>query len=230
MVTRVQVDGGEWFAAVADVCADPFPPGFDPATVRLPTAPAPRSPQDDGPHHRAYWQAHVWAVLRRYATAYRDPACPPALRAESDRVAADARRLLERATGAFPISPLDSVACHAALKELTAGAVVLERTVAAPRGTAGGQSAEPHATDLPAADLPAVDGPADSDADDGPTVADDEPTPHDDAPPAGVHGQDFFAPAPPRGFEFKLSLRGARGLRRSRELGGARPDPDELPA
>jgi hypothetical protein len=156
-----QVDEGYGFAAVADVLADPFPPGLDAARVRLPTVPRLRSAEDDASHHRAYWRAHVWAALRRYQVAFEDPACPPWLRADHARVADEARRLLDRAT-----------ATHDA-------------------------SSPP------------------------PTLA---------APPAaGVHGQDFFPPAAAtRGLDLRLSLRGARGLRRGRELTEGRPGADPV--
>ena len=47
---------------------------------------------------------------------------------EVDRAAV---RLAERATSGFPLSPIDSVGCHSMLKELRAGALGLEATVAA---------------------------------------------------------------------------------------------------
>jgi len=159
----------------------------------------------------------VWAVLHRYRTAYEDPACPPTLRADHDRVAEEALRLVERATGAHPISPLDSVACHAALRDLAAGAGVLEQTVAALRGVPDVRAPEPAAggrrtaagADAPQpVEVPGVTG---------------------STAPSGVHGHDFFASAAPsRGFEFRLSLRGSRGLKRSRQLAG--DGPTEPPA
>ena len=78
-----------------------------------------------------YWQAHLWETLLRYRRAYRDPACPDRLRAGYDEVAEAALRLAERATSGFPLSPIDSVGCHSTLKELRAGALGLEATVAA---------------------------------------------------------------------------------------------------
>ena len=223
----VQVEEGCGFATVADVLTDPFPPGLDPATVRLPTVPRVRSPEDDADHHRAYWRAHVWATLRRYQASFDDPACPPSPRADCGRVADEARRLLARATATHPISPLDSVSCHAALKELTAGAVALEQTVAALRGApdvgTDGRPVPDPARPTDAAAVPVL-----------PTASAPD-APHPVAPPAatsaGVHGQDFFAPATTaRGFDLRLSLRGARGLRRDRELAEGRPGDDPAAA
>ena len=226
-----QVDEAYGFAAVADVLADPFPPGLDTARVRLPTVPRLRSARDDASHHREYWRAHVWAALRRYQVAFEDPSCPPSLRADHARVADEARRLLGRATATHPISPLDSVACHAALKDLTAGAAALEGTVAALRGAPVVPPAGPPAIDrggvahAPPPPPQATDDPASPDAGHVPSP----PTPQAAPPGSGVHGQDFFAPSTaPRGLDLRLSLRGARGLRRGRELAEGRPGADPV--
>jgi len=211
-----QVDEGYGFATVAGVVADPFPPGLDPAAVRLPTVPKLRSAEDDEAHHREYWRAHVWATLHRYQAGYEDPACPPSLRADHGRVADEARRLLERATATHPISPLDSVACHAALKDLTAGAAALERTVVALRGAPEVLPADPPDADRRGAAIAPVGAPLPG-------------TPPAAAPAPGVHGQDFFAPATPsRSFDLRIGLRGARGLRRGPELTEGRPGDDPL--
>ena len=190
---------GYGFPTVAAVLPDPFPPGSDPGSVRLPTVPRVRSAEDDEPHHRAYWQAHVWEALLRYRRAFADPACTSWLRSSYDRVESEALQLVTRATGTFPISPIDSVACHAALKDLRHGSVSLEETVRALRGTS--VERVPVAAGDPAGTAMVVGG-----------------------SPSGSGGQDFFASASSgRSFEFKLSLRGARGLRRSRTLAGAPP-------
>jgi hypothetical protein len=210
------------FEAIDGVLADPFPPGFDPATVRLPSIPKLRSAEDDEAHHREYWRAHVWAALHVYRRAFEDPACPPSLQADYARVAEEASNLVGRATGTYPISPLDSVACHAALKELLFGARALERTVVALRGVPDVLPADP-----PAGELLVVDGTDDTAPDDGPAGPPDPMELPEARAPTGVHGPDFFAAvAPPRGFEFKLSLRGARGLKRGRALGGGFPPED----
>ena len=97
----------------------------------------------------------------------------------------------------FPLSPIDSVGCHSQLKELRAGALGLEATVAALAqgdATAGG-GAHPSGS--------------------GAAV----PSPGSDAPIT----QDLFAGQPPHKGDFKLSLRGMRGLRRSRSLAGGAP-------
>jgi hypothetical protein len=190
-----RVDGTFGFESVSAVLEDPFPPGLDPATVRLPSVPRLRSDDDDAAHHRAYWQMHLWSTLDRYRRAYSDPGCTPTLQADYPRVADEASRLAQRATASHPIGPIDTVACHATLKELRAGATALEDTVVALRGVA--KTGDP----------------------DGAAAA--RPTAH------GAAGQDFFASASaPRTFEFRLGLRGARGLRRSRALAGG-PDPVE---
>jgi len=219
-----QVDEGYGFEAVEAALADPFPPGPLPARVRMPSVPKVRSAEDDEAHLRAYWRSHVWAVLHRYRAAFEDPACPPSLAADYPRVTSKALHLVERATASHPITPIDSVACHAALKDLTSGAAVLERTVAALRGAPEVLPADPPAAQLGRA----VQAPGSAAAH---AVADAD-TDTDELPaqraPAGVHGQDFFPPgAPSKGFEFKLSLRGSRGLRRSRSLGGDPTPPSE---
>jgi hypothetical protein len=223
-----QVDERYGFSTVADVMTDPFPPGIDPATVRLPSVPKLRSAEDDEAHHREYWRAHVWATLRRYRVAFEDPVCPPSLRADHGRVADEARHLAERVTAAYPIRPMDSVACHEALKDLTAGAAAIERTVAALRGAPVVLAADPPTADpRRAATGSAASRPMIPDA---PSIAPDAQPPG--APPAvepspGVHGQDFFAPAAPsRGLDLRLSLRGARGLRRGRALAEGRSGDD----
>ena len=212
----VQVDEGYGFATVAGVVADPFPPGLDPAAVRLPTVPKLRSAEDDEAHHREYWRAHVWATLHRYQTGYEDPACPPSLRADHGRVADEARRLLERATATHPISPLDSVACHAALE----GPDSRRRRPRADRG--GAAWCARGAPGRSAGRRPARRG----------HCAGRRPAPRDAArcgAGTGVHGQDFFAPATPsRSFDLRIGLRGARGLRRGPELTEGRPGDDPL--
>ncbi len=220
-----QVDEGHRFEAVAHAFADPFPPGLDPATVRLPSVPKLRSADDDEAHHREYWRAHVWAVLHRYRAAYADPACPASLRADHDRVADEARCLLVRATGTHPISPLDSVACHTALKGLASGVTALERTVAPLRGMAHVPPVDPlapeeHRSVAVTLPTPEGDGRPEPDRPREPDGADGT-DPVDLSPVAGVHGEDFFAPVTPsRGVEFRLSLRGSRGLRRGSQLAG----------
>jgi|GEM_PF-2155601 len=237
MSRGAQVDEGYGFEAVDDVLADPFPPGVDPTTVRLPSVPKLRSAEDDEAHHRAYWRAHVWAALHAYRRAFEDPVCPPWLQADYAGVVRKARSLVERATGTYPISPLDSVACHAALKELVAGARALEQTVGALHGAPDGRPADPPAALLlvgGAGDVVAGGGDvargADEQPDHGPTAGDD-PDDTGASAPAGVHGADFFAPAPAsRTFELRLSLRGARGLKRGRALGGGSAPGDRPPA
>jgi hypothetical protein len=225
MSMGTQVGEGYGFGAVDDVLADPFPPGADPAALRLPSIPKVRSAEDDEAHHRAYWRAHIWAALHIYRRAFEDPACPPSLQGDYPRVTDEARTLVDRATGSYPISPMDSVACHAALKDLLAGARALEHTVAALRGAPDPRPVEP-----PAAEPLPVDG-ADDATDQGPAGGDDPVEPPEAPVPAGVHGPDFFAPVTaPRPFELKLSLRGSRGLKRGRALGGGSPTEDRPPA
>jgi len=198
-----------------------------------------RSPEDDEAHHLHYWRSHLWAVLRRYRTAYTDPGCTAALREGYDDVVAEAVQLAERVS-AQPLSPLESVACHSALKELTAGVASLEATVAALRGTplaAGpirprsepgarpaeipyerrghpdGRPADPASAEPSAADAPSADAPPAHVAVD-PVAAGPGPS---GRVPAGVAGQDFFAAAPAtHGLEFPLNRRGNRALRRRR--------------
>ena len=225
-----QVDERFGFPSVADTHSDPFPPGLDPATVRLPSVPRLRTAEDDVARHRRYWRAHVWAALRRYRVAFKDPACPRTLRADYGRVADEARRLLDRATGTYPLRPIDSVGCHAALRELTAGSAALERTMVALRGAPDVRSADP-----PAKDPGRVSTPADA-ADTAPGVSEagSSRVPSADSSPAavslpGVTGQDFFAPSgPSRGLDLRLSLRGTRGLRRGRALAEGRPGDDPV--
>ena len=191
MGTGTPADDGYRFVGVAAVLDDPFGPDVDPEAVALPSVPALRSPEDDQVHHRRYWQAHVWASLHRYRRAFSDPHCPPARRGDYPRVAADALLLAERVTARYPLVPMDSVACHAALKDLHAGSVALAETVAALRGP----------TPLP---VPSLDA-----------------TERETEAATGVQAPDFFAPSgsdPP--VEMTLSLRGFRGLRRNRRLPG----------
>src|SRR5664280_2769482 len=63
MGSATGVDEQFGFSSVGAVLPDPFLRGVDPDTVRLPTVPRVRSPEDDDAHHRAYWRAHIWAVL-----------------------------------------------------------------------------------------------------------------------------------------------------------------------
>ena len=226
MTRGTQADDGFGFGKVDDVLADPFAPGVVPASVRLPSVPKVRSADDDEAHHREYWRAHVWAALHRYRSAFEDPACPPSLRADHARVAEEAGRLVARATGTYPISPIDSVACHAALKDLVAGAASLEQTVAALRGAPG----VPVADRPPAVSVPAGGGATTGQAGIG-DATDDEaadgvqvgPGDSVQAPP-GVHGQDFFAPtSTARGAETKPGSRPGRGLLHRRALTGGRP-------
>src|SRR5664280_1217668 len=212
MGSATVVDEQFGFSSVGAVLPDPFPLGVDPDTVRLPTVPRVRSPEDDDAHHRAYWRAHIWAVLHRYRRAYLDADCPVALRDGYPAVEADAQRLAQRAGAPHPISPIDSVACHAALKELGAACTTLEATVAALRShpVVDRDLARPPTAHLPAADLPDPVAPDDADR-----VADAVPV--DDGMAQGVAGQDFFPTSSPlRPFEFSLSLRGSRGLLRRR--------------
>lgn len=224
MGSTTGIDERYGFTAVEAVLSDPFPPGLDPATVRLPTVPRVRSADDDEAHHRAYWRASVWAVLRRYQVAYADPACSGALRDGYPAVAADALRLADRASGPHPMSPLDSVACHAALKDLTAGVASLESTVAALR-------TRPVASPVPAlapfagagargVALAVAVAPGAGVA--GAAGASELTAVPEDVVVAGVPGSDFFpGTTPSRPSEFKLSLRGTRGLLRRRATGAS---------
>jgi len=226
------------FGAVQAVLPDPFPAGVDPSALRLPPVPRARSLEDDEAHHRHYWQSHIWAVLHRYRTAYADPGCTAALRDGYEAVVVEALQLAERVT-AQPLSPLESVACHSVLKELTAGVASLESTVAALRGTplaagplrprsedGSGTVAVPYERRGNPARRPPVPvsaaAPAATPGSSGPGAASPEPaaarTPVDGVPtgraPSGVAGQDFFA-APPgsHGREFPLHRRGLRRWR-----------------
>jgi hypothetical protein len=201
---------GHSFEAVEGLLANPFPPGTDPAEVRLPAVPRLRSPEDTAENHLRYWQAHVWEALLRYRRAYRDPACPDRLRAGYFEVNEAAVRLAERATSGFPLSPIDSVGCHSMLKELRAGALGIEATVAAlsdgSRATLVEEWVPPAGADPGAAPTDPGRGTAE---DGGP----------DEAP---LTPDLYMRPSPPssRGVEFKLSLRGFRGMRRNRSLAG----------
>jgi hypothetical protein len=196
---------GHSFQAVEVVLGNPYPPGTDPSLIRLPAVARVRSPEDTEENHLRYWAAHVWESLLRYRRAYADPSCPDRLRAGYFEVDEAAVRLAERATSGFPLSPLDSVGCHSMLKELRAGALQLESTVAALTDTAQTDTAPTDAG-----------GPED-------VVAAPVAVPASMAPPT----RDLYMhpPAPAaRGGEFKLSLRGVRGLRRNRSLAGGTPE------
>ncbi len=231
---------GHSFEAVESVLANPFPPGTDPEVVRLPSVPRLRSPEDTEANHLLYWQAHLWETLLRYRRAYHDPACTERLRAGYTEVAEAAVHLAERATSGFPLSPIDSVGCHTALKELHAGALGLEATVAAlasgadavhAPAAAPAPVAHPDFTATPATTTSAATPPAartggaageaviadaDADVDAGEVVAATAPL-----------SPDLFAHTPPaRSFEFKLNLRGGRGLRRGRSMAGGTPTED----
>ncbi len=211
---------GHSFEAVEAVVANPFPPGIDPDLIRLPAVARLRSPEDTGENHLRYWQAHLWETLLRYRRAYRDPACTDRLRAGYFEVDQAAVRLAERATSGFPLSPIDSVGCHSMLKELHAGALGLEGTVAAlsdgvsMTGTDAGVGSvvagAPRAVG-PSYDarVPSLNGAeAGGDATDAPLTPDL-----------------FMRPQPSKGSDFKLSLRGVRGMRRNRSLaGGTSPE------
>lgn len=222
---------GHSFEAVESVVANPFPPGTDPADIRLPPVPRLRSPEDTEANHLLYWRAHLWETLLRYRRAYHDPGCPDRLRAGYDEVAEAALRLAERATSGFPLSPIDSVGCHSTLKDLRAGALGLESTVTALRvgpgdGAAPVGAARP--TDFMAvratAAVPAASATTTSAVAVGPVVAEGGTEDGDPEPPGGTAApltRDMFAhPPPSRSSDFKLSLRGTRGLRRSRRLAG----------
>ena len=228
------------FEAVEAVLANPYPPGTDPASIRLPSVPRLRTPEDNEENHLAYWRAHLWETLLRYRRAYHDPACTEHLRAGYGEVAETAVGLAERATSGFPLSPIDSVACHTTLKELHAGAVGLEATVVALQQGSGAPAPPtppPHPTDFTAvAAAPARRTAAARPA--AVEVRPTEPDPVEDAsgtgsaaiddPDDGRRGApltpDLFArPQPSRSFEFGISLRGARGLRRGRSLAGGGP-------
>lgn len=203
---------GNSFEAVEAVVANPFPNGTDLAHIRLPAVARVRSPADTEENHLRYWEAHLWETLLRYRQAYRDPACPDRLRAGYFEVDRAAVRLALRATSGFPLGPIDSVGCHSMLKELRAGALGLEATVAALSDGATAPD-EDHVVDWvpPSAADPEVD---DADVDGPPEAA-----PPGEAPLT----RDLYMRPPPsssKGFEFKLSLRGARGMRRSRSLAG----------
>ena len=199
---------GHSFEAVEAVVANPFPPGTDPALVRLPAVPRLRSPEDTEENHLRYWQAHLWETLLRFRRAYRDPSCPDRLRAGYFDVDEAALRLAERATSGFPLSPIDSVGCHSMLKELRAGALGLEATVAALSDGAAGPLADDWVP-------PSGAGPGAIDVDTG-------GTPVAVAPEEAPLTRDLYMRPPPptssKGFEFKLSLRGVRGMRRNRSL------------
>lgn len=202
---------GHSFEAVEAVLANPFPPGTDPALVRLPAVARLRSPEDTEENHRLYWQAHLWETLLRYRRAYGDPSCTDRLRAGYFEVDDTAVRLARRATSGFPLSPIDSVGCHSTLKDLRAGALALEATVAAlahdgPAGVPAGSGAV----------APVATAAVDADGADASGSVD---------PVEAPLTQDLFAgPTPAKGFDLKLSLRGVRGLRRNRSLGGASPE------
>jgi hypothetical protein len=233
---------GHSFEAVEAVLANPFPPGTDPADIRLPPVPRLRSPEDNEANHRLYWQAHLWETLLRYRRAYRDPACPDRLHAGYDEVAGDSLHLAERAMSAFPLSPIDSVGCHSALKELRASALGLEATVAALADGSGADEATigparstdftavmatvaaPAApTAVPVGAAPtAVAVPAVVDPDDGGTEPTGGGTP--DEPAVAPLTQDLFAQSSPsRPFDFRLGRRGARGRRRGRSPAAGDP-------
>jgi hypothetical protein len=125
---------GHSFEAVEAVLANPFPPGTDPARILLSAVPRVRTPDDDEVHHLSYWQVHLWESLLRFRRAFGSPACTERLRAGYPEIDAAALRLAERATSGFPLTPIDSVGCHSALKELKAAAAALEVTVAALAG------------------------------------------------------------------------------------------------
>ena len=207
---------GHSFEAVEAVVANPFPPGTDPELVRLPAVARVRSPEDTEENHLRYWQAHLWETLLRYRRGYRDPACPDRLRAGYFEVDQAAVQLAERATSGFPLSPIDSVGCHSMLKELRAGALGLEATVAAlsEGGALSDRGAVPGPDDWvpPAATGPGMIG----------TDVDDRTS----APRSGEAPltRDLYMRPPPasssKGFDLKLSLRGVRGMRRNRSLAG----------
>ena len=201
---------GHSFEAVEAVVANPFPPGTDPALIRLPAVARLRSREDTEENHLRYWQAHLWESLLRYRRAYRDPACPDRLRAGYFDVDQAAVRLAERATSGFPLSPIDSVGCHSMLKELRAGALGLEATVAALSDGAAGPAVGDW---VPSSEVePGVN---DAGVDALPVAA-----PSVEAPLT----RDLYMRPPPasssKGFDFKLSLRGVRGMRRNRSLAG----------
>lgn len=232
---------GHSFEAVESVVANPFPPGTDPATIRLPSVPRLRSPEDNEANHHLYWQAHLWETLLRYRRADHDPACPDRLRAGYEEVAEVSLRLAERATSAFPLSPIDSVGCHSTLKELRASALGLEATVAALADGAGaGETtvgpARPTdftsvmatvAAPVEPVVVPAGGAPVAATASGSvdPVGADGGGDPGGPERPDASGGvpltQDLFAhPSPSRSSDSRLSLRGARGLRRGRNLAG----------
>ena len=111
MDSQEQVGDAYGFEMVDAVLPDPYPPGVDPSSV------------------------HVWVLLHRYSRVFTDPDCPTIVHDEYPRVAHEALRLVERASGVHPISPLDAVACHTALKDLRKGAVTCEGTLVALRVT-----------------------------------------------------------------------------------------------
>lgn len=206
---------GHSFEAVEAVLANPFPPGTDPTHVRLPAVARLRSPEDTEENHLRYWQAHLWETLLRYRRAFGAPACTDRLRAGYADVDRTAVQLAERATSGFPLSPIDSVGCHSTLKELRAGALRLEETVSALSDGAGGLPADlpgvlPTEEGAGVAAEPAGLAPEPSGVGDDPSVS---------AAAAAPLTQDLFMHQPPsKGFEFKLSLRGVRGMRRNRSL------------
>ena len=135
MDSQEQVGDAYGFEMVDAVLPDPYPPGVDPTSVHLPSVPRIRFADDDAVQRRNYWQAHVWVLLHRYSRVFTDPDCPTIVHDEYPRVAHRALRLVERASGVHPISPLDAVACHTELKDLRKGAVTCEGTLVALRVT-----------------------------------------------------------------------------------------------
>jgi len=205
---------GHSFEAVEAVVANPFPPGTDPTLIRLPAVARLRSLEDTEANHLRYWQAHVWETLLRYRRSYRDPACTDRLRSGYFEVDQAAVRLVERATSGFPLSPIDSVGCHSMLKELRAGALGLEATVAALSEGASEAPVAPVATASGLTDTRTAGTPSATGAD-ASGVATGAPLTRDL----------FMRPPPSKGFDLKLSLRGVRGMRRNRSLaGGATPE------
>ena len=188
---------GHSFEAVEALLPNVFPPGTDPARIRLPSVPRLRSPEDDEAHHLRYWQVHVWKTLLRYRRAYADPACTARLRAEYPEVDEVAVRLAGRTASGFPLTPIDSVGCHSALRELQAGATALESTVAAL--AARSDAFLPDPTSVPPVAAVAVAIPPESSA--------------IEAVPAEPMAQELFVTSPTTPWHgFRLSLRDGRGL------------------
>jgi len=201
------------FEAVEELLPNLYPAGTDPARIWLPPVPQLHSAADDEAHHWRYWQVHVWKCLLRYRRAYAHPACTDRLRTGYPGVDEVAARLAQRVASGFPLTPIDSVRCHAALRVLEAGATTLESTVAAL--ATGPEPVHPEPTTVPLM-VPVVESAAPGRS--VPIAVPDEAT-----------SRDLFvtAPATP-GHQGDLGRHGA-GRRRHRHARAVRLPPGESP-